>query len=55
MFLKKIYRTFYRDIICARKPAKYAEKIGVNFPRGGGTYLWQSRMVNRTVVDYFGP
>lgn len=28
--LKKIYRAFYRNVICARNPLKYARKIGVN-------------------------
>ncbi len=30
MIFKKIYRVFYRDVVCARKPLKYARKIGVN-------------------------
>lgn len=29
--LKKIYRIFYREVLCARNPVKYAKKIGVNF------------------------
>ncbi len=35
MILRKLYRVFYRNIVCAINPAKYAEKIGVNFVRGG--------------------
>ena len=34
MLLRKLYRIFYRDVICARRPVKYADKIGVNM-RGG--------------------
>lgn len=34
MILRKLYRVFYRDVICSRNPVKYAKKIGVNF-RGG--------------------
>lgn len=34
MILRKIYRVFYRDVVCARNPVKYAKKIGVNFKDG---------------------
>ncbi len=43
--LRKIYRVFYRDIVCARNPVRYARKIGVNL-RGGGTCLWKDRLGN---------
>lgn len=36
---KKIYRVFYRDVICARNPLKYARKIGVNFAGGGAIFM----------------
>ena len=35
MILKKIYRFLFRQL----KPYKYMEKVGVNFPRGGSTYM----------------
>ena len=28
--IRKLYRAFYRKVICARNPVKYAKKIGVN-------------------------
>lgn len=34
MILRKLYRVFYRDVICARNPVKYAKKIGVNSGEG---------------------
>lgn len=34
MNLKKLYRVFYRDVICARHPERYAKRIGVNFTEG---------------------
>lgn len=38
MSWRKLYRVFYRDIVCARNPVKYAKKIGVNF--GEGLHLY---------------
>ncbi len=40
--LRKIYRIFYRDIVCARNPVKYAKKVGVNLRGGGYTSMGRS-------------
>lgn len=34
MNIRKLYRYFYKNVICAKNPVKYAKKIGVNFPQG---------------------
>ena len=38
MLLKKIYRIYIHKF----KPYKYMEKVGINFPKGGGAPLWKS-------------
>ena len=40
MNIKKIYRSFLKHF----RPYEYMDKVGINFPRGGGTYLWKSFM-----------
>lgn len=47
MNLRKLYKLLYAKL----KPMKYMERVGVNFPRGEGTPIWEDRLGNRT-VDY---
>lgn len=47
MRLKAVYRALLKRLA----PCRYMEKVGVNFKRGG-TYLWTSRLVNRTMDNF---
>ncbi len=44
--MKRLYRALYRKIIGRLNPVKYAQKIGVNMPGGGGAYLWGGKLVD---------
>lgn len=39
MNLKRLYRKVYTAYMTRRNPIKYAEKVGVNFVRGGYIYM----------------
>ena len=44
MALRRLYRKIYASYMTRKNPVKYAEKIGVNFVRGGGTSIWKPIM-----------
>lgn len=52
MNLKRLYRKVYTAYMTRRNPIKYAEKVGVNFVRGGDTSIWKPFMGKRALADY---
>lgn len=38
--IRKLYRSYIKHF----KPLRYAEKVGVNFPTGGGTHLRKGKL-----------
>lgn len=41
MILRGFYRKLYAFYMIRKKPVEYAKKIGVNFPGGGATLIWE--------------
>lgn len=50
----KIMRTVYHAILKRMDPIDYAKRVGVNFPGGGVTHLWKSKLEYRAMADYAG-
>lgn len=54
MKVTKIIRMVKNRIMQSTNPVGWARKIGVNFPVGGATSLWQNRLEYRTLDNYAG-
>lgn len=49
MKIMKVFRMIRNRVMQSTNPIGWARKIGVNFPGGGATPLWQNKLEYRTL------
>lgn len=52
MTIKKFISKVRGVLLRRLEPLKYASKIGVNFPRGGATPIWENYLGYRTMAHH---